>query len=68
MLIEPEVGLRNEELCRERAIGVKFVRDDISIPKSALRGMYGDSEAWKRISCLSFPPTRETSRMPLAGS
>ena len=43
----------NEELYRINGIDVKFVQDDISIStKNVLRGIHGDSETWKLISCL----------------
>ncbi len=43
----------NEELYRKNGIDVKFVQDDISVStKNVLRGIHGDSETWKLISCL----------------
>lgn len=43
----------NEKLYRENGIDVKFVQDDISVSnKHVLRGIHGDSETWKLISCL----------------
>ena len=43
----------NEELYRKNGIDMKFVQDDISIStKNVLRGIHGDSETWKLISCL----------------
>jgi len=43
----------NEELYRKNGIDIKFVQDDISISnKNVLRGIHGDSETWKLISCL----------------
>jgi len=42
----------NEKLYTEAGINVKFVQDDISISsKNVLRGIHGDSETWKLISC-----------------
>lgn len=43
----------NEELYRKNGIDMKFVQDDISVStKNVLRGIHGDSETWKLISCL----------------
>ena len=43
----------NEELYRKKGIDTKFVQDDISVStKNVLRGIHGDSETWKLISCL----------------
>ncbi|MDH3972691.1 MAG: dTDP-4-dehydrorhamnose 3,5-epimerase [Deltaproteobacteria bacterium] len=43
----------NEEIYREKGIDVKFVQDDISVSsKDVLRGIHGDGETWKLISCL----------------
>ena len=42
----------NEEIYHEKGIDVKFVQDDISIStKHVLRGIHGDGETWKLISC-----------------
>lgn len=41
-----------EEYCA-RGITVEFVQDDISVStRNVLRGIHGDSETWKLISCL----------------
>lgn len=43
----------NEELYRKNSVDVKFVQDDIAVSsKNVLRGIHGDSETWKLISCL----------------
>lgn len=43
----------NEKLYKEAGIKVKFVQDDISVSsKNVLRGIHGDSETWKLVSCL----------------
>jgi dTDP-4-dehydrorhamnose 3,5-epimerase len=43
----------NEEQYRKNGITVKFVEDDISVSlKHVLRGIHGDAETWKLISCL----------------
>lgn len=43
----------NEKIYKEHGIDVNFVQDDISISsKHVLRGIHGDSETWKLISCL----------------
>ena len=62
LIIEPDVfedfrgqyiETYNEELYRKNGIDVKFVQDDISVSvKNVLRGIHGDSETWKLISCL----------------
>lgn len=42
----------NQELYHDKGITVKFVQDDISISsKNVLRGIHGDQETWKLISC-----------------
>lgn len=62
LLIKPSVfedhrgfylEIYNEKLYRESGIDVKFVEDDISVSSEhVLRGIHGDSETWKLISCL----------------
>ena len=43
----------NEEIYNKNGINVKFVQDDISVStKHVLRGIHGDAETWKLISCL----------------
>ena len=43
----------NEELYKGKGIAVRFVQDDISVSlKNVLRGIHGDNETWKLISCL----------------
>jgi len=43
----------NEKLCTEAGITIKFVQDDISTShRNVLRGIHGDRETWKLISCL----------------
>jgi len=43
----------NEALYKEKGIDTKFVQDDISVSnKNVLRGIHGDNETWKLISCL----------------
>ena len=42
----------NEDLYKKNGIDVKFVQDDISVStKHVLRGIHGDAETWKLISC-----------------
>jgi len=44
----------NQEIYREAGITVDFVQDDISVStQHVLRGIHGDQETWKLISCLS---------------
>jgi len=43
----------NEELYQAAGIQVKFIQDDISTStRRVLRGIHGDQETWKLISCL----------------
>jgi len=47
------VEIYNEKLYTEAGIKVKFVQDDVSgSSKHVLRGIHGDGETWKLISCL----------------
>lgn len=47
------VELYNHQLYTEAGIDIEFVQDDISVStKHVLRGIHGDSETWKLISCL----------------
>jgi len=42
-----------EALYRQKGIDIKFVEDDISVSKkNVLRGLHGDNETWKLVSCL----------------
>ena len=43
----------NEELYKGNGINIKFIQDDISVSsKNVLRGIHGDQNTWKLISCL----------------
>ena len=43
----------NEKIYKEFGVLCDFVQDDISISKNnTLRGIHGDNETWKLISCL----------------
>ncbi len=43
----------NKELYRKNGIDIEFVQDDISVSsRNVLRGIHGDGETWKLISCL----------------
>lgn len=43
----------NEKLYKEAGITVNFVQDDISTSfRHVLRGIHGDGETWKLVSCL----------------
>jgi dTDP-4-dehydrorhamnose 3,5-epimerase len=47
------VELFNLREFREAGIGVDFVQDDISTSsRHVLRGIHGDAETWKLVSCL----------------
>jgi dTDP-4-dehydrorhamnose 3,5-epimerase len=43
----------NKKLYQENGIDIQFVQDDISVStRNVLRGIHGDNETWKLISCL----------------
>ena len=43
----------NEKDYQENGIDIDFIQDDISLSsKNVLRGIHGDSETWKLVSCL----------------
>ena len=43
----------NRALYEEAGVAVDFVQDDISVSaRHVLRGIHGDSETWKLVSCL----------------
>ena len=43
----------HEELYESHGIAAKFVQDDLSISyKHILRGIHGDKETWKLVSCI----------------
>jgi dTDP-4-dehydrorhamnose 3,5-epimerase len=43
----------NEETYNQKGIAIKFIQDDISVSsQNVLRGIHGDAETWKLISCL----------------
>ena len=47
------IELYNELLYNESGVKTKFVQEDISIShKNVLRGIHGDNQTWKLISCL----------------
>jgi dTDP-4-dehydrorhamnose 3,5-epimerase len=47
------VEIYNEELYGRNGIEIAFVQDDISTSsRHVLRGIHGDQETWKLISCL----------------
>lgn len=47
------VEIYNEKLYAETGVNMKFVQDDISMSfHHVLRGLHGDGETWKLISCL----------------
>ena len=62
LLIKPDVfedhrgeyvEMYNEDIYRQKGIDIKFIQDDISVSvKNVFRGIHGDSETWKLISCL----------------
>lgn len=62
LLVKPEVfedfrgqyvETYNDRLYAEHGITAKFVQDDISVSsRHVLRGIHGDGETWKLVSCL----------------
>lgn len=62
LLVKPEVfedfrgqyvETWNEKMYSEHGIAVKFVQDDISVStRHVLRGIHGDAETWKLVSCM----------------
>lgn len=43
----------NRQLYNESGVNVDFVQDDISVSsRHVLRGIHGDGETWKLVSCL----------------
>jgi len=47
------VEIYNEKVYRQHGITQRFVQDDISVStRGVLRGIHGDAETWKLISCL----------------
>lgn len=47
------IEIYNDQLYRSAGIDMTFVQDDISTSdKHVLRGIHGDTETWKLISCL----------------
>ena len=47
------IELYNKEIFNKNGISVDFIQDDISVSsKHVLRGLHGDAETWKLISCL----------------
>lgn len=47
------VELYNEDIYKRSGIAVDFIQDDISVSsRHVLRGIHGDSETWKLVTCL----------------
>jgi dTDP-4-dehydrorhamnose 3,5-epimerase len=47
------IELYNEDLYRKAGIDATFVQEDISVStRHVLRGIHGDGETWKLVSCL----------------
>ena len=43
----------NEKFYKKNGVDIEFVQDDIAVSsKNVLRGIHGDLETWKLISCL----------------
>jgi dTDP-4-dehydrorhamnose 3,5-epimerase len=47
------VEIYNRELYSENGVGIEFIQDDISVStRNVLRGIHGDAETFKLVSCL----------------
>lgn len=47
------IEIYNDQLYKTHGIEQKFVQDDISVSSyNVLRGIHGDAETWKLVSCL----------------
>ncbi|GBF33430.1 dTDP-4-dehydrorhamnose 3,5-epimerase [Desulfocucumis palustris] len=47
------VEIYNKDLYKARGVEADFIQDDISVSsKHVLRGIHGDNETWKLVSCL----------------
>ena len=47
------IEIYNKAIYDENGIDIDFIQDDISISgKNVLRGLHGDQETWKLVSCL----------------
>lgn len=47
------IEIYNEELYKKAGINVNFIQDDISVSsKHVLRGIHGDNDTYKLVSCL----------------
>jgi len=43
----------NKEIYEKNGIDINFIQDDVSVSrKNVLRGLHGDQDTWKLISCL----------------
>jgi dTDP-4-dehydrorhamnose 3,5-epimerase len=43
----------NEDLYKKNGVTTRFVQDDISVSsRHVLRGIHGDAETWKLVSCM----------------
>lgn len=47
------VEIYNKDIYNENGVKIDFIQDDISVSrKNVLRGLHGDQQTWKLISCL----------------
>jgi dTDP-4-dehydrorhamnose 3,5-epimerase len=47
------IEIYNKDIYQRHGINIDFIQDDISVSrKNVLRGLHGDQETWKLISCL----------------
>jgi dTDP-4-dehydrorhamnose 3,5-epimerase len=47
------IELYNKKIYQKNGVEINFIQDDISVSrKNVLRGIHGDQETWKLISCL----------------
>ena len=43
----------NKDIYKKNGIDINFIQDDVSVSrKNVLRGLHGDQDTWKLISCL----------------
>ena len=47
------IEIYNKDIYKKNCIDIDFIQDDISVSrKNVLRGLHGDQETWKLVSCL----------------
>ena len=47
------IEIYNKDIYKRQGIDIDFIQDDVSVSrKNVLRGLHGDQETWKLVSCL----------------